>query len=176
MSHNEPNRTSIPRNSQNMCAISAANRVLDTYELLEQILIDLTKISRFQHVILAQRVCRRWRDLIQNSQPLQEACWYRPHTTTATRALIDNDDDKNDLEVNPFFQDIGFGPLEDLGYRSGELGMSFGWDERVPFYNNPGTWKMMQAVQSRSSRMSSNSSHLLSAYIRVFGGKEHDTV
>lgn len=145
---------------QGMDAKSAANRVLDTYELLEQILIDLKDAGRFQDVIQAQRVRRRWRAVVQDSQTLQEACWYRPTAPT----LVDD----NDLEVNPFFQDIGFGRLEDLGYRSGEPGMYFGWDKRIPIYNNPGTWKMMHAVQSNTSHMS--------AYIRVFGGKEDDTV
>ncbi|KAI7342145.1 hypothetical protein KC354_g16577 [Hortaea werneckii] len=56
-------------------ALSAArNAVLHTTELLENILYFLP----MKDLLFAQRVCTKWRELIQRSVPLQEALFFRP--------------------------------------------------------------------------------------------------
>ncbi|KAI5363575.1 hypothetical protein Slin15195_G092270 [Septoria linicola] len=51
---------------------AASHRVLTTYELLEPILLNLT----CQQALVAQRVARSWRSVVQRSQPLQEISFH----------------------------------------------------------------------------------------------------
>ncbi|KAI7322989.1 hypothetical protein KC315_g8650 [Hortaea werneckii] len=64
--------SSMITRSQTLSA--ARNAVLHTTELLENILYFLP----MKDLLFAQRVCMKWRDLIQRSIPLQEALFFRP--------------------------------------------------------------------------------------------------
>ncbi|KAL4954382.1 hypothetical protein BDW69DRAFT_163300, partial [Aspergillus filifer] len=54
---------------------SAANRVLETPELLEMILVQTDMRTL---LISAQRVCRTWKALIDHSPSLQRALFFTP--------------------------------------------------------------------------------------------------
>ncbi|KAI7213718.1 hypothetical protein KC333_g6427 [Hortaea werneckii] len=64
--------SSMITRSQTLSA--ARNAVLHTTELLENILYFLP----MKDLLFAQRVCMKWRELIQRSIPLQEALFFRP--------------------------------------------------------------------------------------------------
>jgi len=55
---------------------TATSRVLNTHELLENILLYVPPASLLCHT---QRVCYLWRDIIRTSKPLQQALFFRPY-------------------------------------------------------------------------------------------------
>ncbi len=116
---------------------SPVNAVLNTYELLERILLQLPTP---QDIIVTQRVCRRWRAVIQDSPALQQACWYPSHRGEGESPPA------TAWRLNPAFN---------------SLGVSLGWREIRPpnqqpkgefhltkrIYDEPGSWATMLATQ-----------------------------
>ncbi|KAF2491741.1 hypothetical protein BU16DRAFT_127310 [Lophium mytilinum] len=60
----------------NQMEASAAHQALGITELLEYILLELPIFEKFQ----AQRVCKDWKTVIDNSSPLQKAMWLAPQS------------------------------------------------------------------------------------------------
>lgn len=65
-------------------ALSATRKALDTIEILEAILLQLPP----QNILINQRVCTTWRDLIQTSPDLQCALFYRYSTKSDKRSNL----------------------------------------------------------------------------------------
>ncbi len=53
---------------------SAGEKVSDTYELLEMILVR----SSTRDILLSQRVSKQWKEVIENSKKLQQALFMSP--------------------------------------------------------------------------------------------------
>lgn len=76
-------------------------------ELLCKILLELPQ----QHLLLVQRVCRTWRDVISRSNALQTALFLRPDTASRARVEKQSDDEDDDdspapiVEFNPLLRD-----------------------------------------------------------------------
>jgi hypothetical protein len=119
---------------------SSVKEVFGIAELLEHILLQLGSI---QDITRAQRVCRRWRNFIQDSPALQRARWYRPHG--------EHEDPANTpawrlKSLNPVFTSLGISigrnHLSPTDLR--EHG-DFDLTKRV--YDKPGSWTTMLATQ-----------------------------
>ena len=121
---------------------SAAERVLEVYELLECIILQLEDIDE---IIRAQRVCRTWRDVIRSSVMLQEACWYqtKPHK----RDIHAEPDSQQTWTLNPMFNRIGILVKKGATHALG----SFSLEKRM--YDKPGSWTTMLAAQPPCYRM-----------------------
>ncbi|KAI6795034.1 hypothetical protein KC361_g5256 [Hortaea werneckii] len=78
--------SSMITRSQTLSA--ARNAVLHTTELLENILYFLP----MKDLLFAQRVCTKWRELIQRSVPLQEALFFRPRELGIYWKLVEEPD------------------------------------------------------------------------------------
>jgi hypothetical protein len=126
--------------------ISAAARVSQIFELIEQILLQLPRI---EDIIRARQVCRAWEEIINNSAPLQRSCWYQPqigegHGSVSSKEQV--------YKLNPVFECLGvdwewskqFGDVEqDCGKMS--------LKERV--HDQPGSWTTMLATQPPCKQM-----------------------
>ena len=125
---------------------SSVHFVLGINELLEHIILQLGCIHE---IIQAQRVCRNWKDVIQRSPVLQEACWYRPHG----RDACEEPADRKTWKLNPVFSRIGVS----VGKRSWlpPAGLQehgdFDLEERI--YDKPGAWTTMLATLPPCQRM-----------------------
>ncbi|RMY64356.1 hypothetical protein D0863_09881 [Hortaea werneckii] len=78
--------SSMITRSQTLSA--ARNAVLHTTELLENILYFLP----MKDLLFAQRVCTKWRELIQRSIPLQQALFFLPRELGVYWKLVEEDD------------------------------------------------------------------------------------
>ncbi|KAF2815173.1 uncharacterized protein BDZ99DRAFT_515919 [Mytilinidion resinicola] len=67
---------------------SAAKRVLGVTELLEFILLKLP----IQNIFQAQRVCKQWKEAIDNSSPLQQAMWLTPRHPSSPPAIYEEEE------------------------------------------------------------------------------------
>ncbi|QKX60280.1 uncharacterized protein TRUGW13939_07423 [Talaromyces rugulosus] len=144
---------------------SSAERAFAVAELREMILLELDCPVE---IIRAERVCRAWRNMIQGSQKLQQACWYQaqqPVTTTTPTPPADGDL----WRLNPTFKKFGFevrNPsdmvvdsdireemdhavdplywgLTDLRENIRQSGSIY----NKPLYRKPGSWDTMLATQ-----------------------------
>ncbi|KOC18624.1 hypothetical protein AFLA70_146g003161 [Aspergillus flavus AF70] len=82
---------------------SSAEQTFLIYELTEHIILQLDDPVE---ILRAQRVCRRWRDLIQTSPVLHVACWYQSSSKlkhAQTRPISD----EKAWRLNPAFDQIG---------------------------------------------------------------------
>lgn len=92
--------------------------VFCTTELLDDILLQLT----MKDLLFAQRVCRRWRDVIQQSKPLQKALFFLPSDPDVHWKLVGTQDgtqklaraSKNEFNGQPSPDLFGTGILNPL--------------------------------------------------------------
>ena len=68
-----------------ICADSAAGKVLQTYELLEPIILHLSPLG----VMLATRVCTAWRGGVERSKPIRELLLLQPLEIATARRKSD---------------------------------------------------------------------------------------
>ncbi|KAE8376967.1 hypothetical protein BDV26DRAFT_282244 [Aspergillus bertholletiae] len=119
---------------------SSAEKTFGIYELAEHILLQLNDPVEIIRVTLVS-----WRNVIQTSSALQEACWYQsPHTKGAQMQSISG---KQACKLNPAFNRIGI-PVSLLDGR--EIG-NFNLEEGI--YEKPGSWMTMLATQPPCQRM-----------------------
>lgn len=121
---------------------SSAEIVLGIHELLERIIMQL---DCPHEIIRAQRVCRYWKAVIQNSPALPDACWYRHQS----RDACGQSDGRQMWKLNPAFNRIGVQVTVDeyptsLPAERQEHG-NFNLQERI--YDKPGSWTTMLATQ-----------------------------
>ncbi|KAJ5771267.1 uncharacterized protein N7511_003318 [Penicillium nucicola] len=114
---------------------SPIQRALGIYEILEQVLLQLN----LDEIIRAQQICSRWKNVIQTSPALEQACWYRPLKETHQQ-----DDSPELVELNPAFNRLGVsiqkltnGPKQETG----------DFDLKKRIYDKPGSWTTMLATQ-----------------------------
>jgi hypothetical protein len=130
---------------------SSAERTFSIFELAEHIIIQLNDPVE---IIRAQRVCRTWRDVIQTSPALQEACWYQsPNTRDAQMRSISGG---QTWKLNPAFNRIGVS----ISKHTHKYGQPIaGLQEKGDFsleediYDKPGSWTTMLATQPSCQRM-----------------------
>jgi hypothetical protein len=117
---------------------SPVNEVLGITELLEHILLQVDSI---RDITRAQRVCRRWRSLIKDSQALQRACWYRPHGEPDAA-------DPREWRLNPVFASLGMS-ISEYHFSSPQAHVreEGGFDLTKRVYDKPGSWTTMLATQ-----------------------------
>ncbi|KAF9885217.1 hypothetical protein FE257_000577 [Aspergillus nanangensis] len=121
---------------------SAVRQAFGIYELIEQIILQLNNPVE---IIRAQRVCRNWRDIVQASPALQEACWYQPSNTK--NAETRSDSGQQTWQLNPAFKCIGVSlPTTDT-----EAQGDFSLEKRI--YDMPGSWTTMLATQPPCQRI-----------------------
>ncbi|KAE8325656.1 hypothetical protein BDV39DRAFT_206778 [Aspergillus sergii] len=121
---------------------SSTEQTFSIYELAEHIFLQLNDQVE---IISAQRVCRNWRDVIQTSPILQEACWYQSSNTGV-----------HTWKLNPAFNRIGVSISKDIGHhKKAKDGLQekgdFSLRERI--YDTPGSWTTMLATQPPCQRM-----------------------
>ncbi|KAL3476200.1 hypothetical protein BJX99DRAFT_258714 [Aspergillus californicus] len=113
-------------------------------ELTEQILLHLPNPLE---ILRAQRVCRTWRDLIQTSPALREACWYTyqepPDSSDTTLS--------SQWTLNPAFSRLGFSISKDFTPDERQDRGDFSFKERI--YDTPGSWTSMLATRPPVQRM-----------------------
>ena len=110
--------------------------VMEQPELLLTILAFLPQ----QDLLLSQRVCRMWSNLINSSRALQEALFFRPSLAQ------DHDGTEagpQDVKLNPLLQDK-FPPFFDHDRHIAEL---------VRAHHNLGPWKSIHWYRGRSKRV-----------------------
>jgi len=73
------------------CSLNAGRRLVNTYEMLELCLLYLTN----EDILLAQRVSKRFRSLINNSSRLQNKLFFEVESTAADRYF--------EAKLNPLF-------------------------------------------------------------------------
>ncbi|KAE8349050.1 hypothetical protein BDV28DRAFT_142033 [Aspergillus coremiiformis] len=130
---------------------SSAEQTFSIYELTEHIILQLDSPVE---IIRAQRVCRNWRDVIQTSPGLKEACWYQSSNTrdAQTRSISG----EQIWKLNPAFNRIGVSISIDRGEDRKlidgvqEMG-DFSLEEAI--YDKPGSWTTMLATQPPCQRM-----------------------
>lgn len=82
----------------------ACERVLQTAELLEAILLELPMVD----LLLAQAVCKTWQDIIQRSTPIQRALFLAPPSQPQSIAYLDwRLDDKSYYEFRSPYLKLG---------------------------------------------------------------------
>lgn len=124
-------------------------RALRTYELLEHIILQLDSI---RDMTRAQLVCRRWRDIVQDSLAIREARWYCP----PDKWDIDLEEEQHPapFRLNPVFESLGVsvgrGGSRCLPSGLRECG-KFDLTKRI--YDKPGSWTTMVATQPPCRRM-----------------------
>ena len=127
---------------------SSVERVLGIYELTERI---IRQLDCPVEIIQAQHVCRNWRDIIQTSPVLHEACWYRPrpHKRDAREQPAPAPAGRQTWKLNPAFNRIGVsvqlppGEVQERGeFKLTEL-----------IYDKPGSWTTMLATQPPCQRI-----------------------
>lgn len=119
---------------------TATEKAFGIYELTERILLQL---DNYLEIIRAQRVSRVWRDIIQNSPSLREACWYPP--VHAQPALEDQA-----WRLNPAFNRLGISVGTDTQKYEGLTGepQEEGKFSLEDYFNDqPGFWTTMVATQ-----------------------------
>lgn len=128
----------------------SADRVLGIYELLERIILHL---GCPEEILQAQRVCRRWRAVIQDSSILQQACWYIP----LSGDFCEQRDGQQKFKLNPVFKRLGISlqghpwlTMQEAGdqvwpqqIKAQEHG---GFNLRERIYDKPGSWTTMLAT------------------------------
>ncbi|RHZ62491.1 hypothetical protein CDV55_101695 [Aspergillus turcosus] len=130
---------------------SLAERTFNIYELAEHIILQLNDPVE---IIRAQRVCRTWRDVIQTSAALQEACWYQSSNTrdAQTRTIRG----EKAWKLNPAFNRIGVSISKHTRQHGEPIN---GVQEKGDFsleegiYDKPGSWTTMLATQPPCQRM-----------------------
>lgn len=135
---------------------TAAERVLTTPELLDEILLDLPQ----QQLLLVQRVCRTWRHCITSSNPLQAALFLRPGTTCNAKSQ-DPKRAPSAVEFNPLLQSR-FPSFFDGSVYINDLNLHL---------HNLGPWKSTDWFQGKSrhplSRPSAQDKQRMAAYARA---------
>ncbi|KAE8139849.1 hypothetical protein BDV38DRAFT_269619 [Aspergillus pseudotamarii] len=130
---------------------SSVEKVFSIYELAEHIILQLNDPVE---IIRAQRVCRSWRDVIQASPRLQEACWYPlSNIRDADTPSISGEET---WKLNPAFNRIGVSVSKDTEeYRVPKDGLQEKGDFSLeePIYDTPGSWTTMLATQPPCQRM-----------------------
>ncbi|KAE8340466.1 hypothetical protein BDV24DRAFT_164438 [Aspergillus arachidicola] len=121
---------------------SSTEQTFSIYELAEHIFLQLNDPVE---IISAQRVCRNWRDVIQTSPILQEACWYQSSNTGVQT-----------WKLNPAFNRIGVSISKNRGqHEEPKDGLQekgdFSLGDRI--YDTPGSWTTMLATQPPCQRM-----------------------
>ncbi|KAF7177307.1 hypothetical protein CNMCM7691_005197 [Aspergillus felis] len=125
---------------------SSAEQIFSIYELAEHIILQLNNAVE---IIRAQRVCHNWRDVIQTSPALQEACWYRfPDTRDAQTRSISSE---QAWKLNPAFNRIGISISKDTANPGDQEQGGFSLEEDI--YDKPGSWTTMLATQPPCQRM-----------------------
>ncbi|KAL6233912.1 hypothetical protein BDW75DRAFT_213662 [Aspergillus navahoensis] len=127
-------------------------KTFGVYELTEQILLHL---DDHLDIIRAQRVCRAWRNVIQTSPALQEACWYQPDTTEDAQMQPVTAGGEV-WKLNPAFNRIGVSVSKDTSTNADWVGQlqdkgDFSLEEQI--YDEPGSWTTMLATQPPCQRM-----------------------
>lgn len=124
---------------------ASVENVFDTYELLERIILQLGSI---QEMIRAQLVCRRWKDVIQDSPALQKACWYRAHREEESCTQ----QPPATWKLNPIFNSLGVS-IRRRHLGPNELQESGDFDLTKRIYDTPGSWTTMLATQPPCGRI-----------------------
>lgn len=130
---------------------SLAEQTFSIYELAEHMILQLNNPVE---IIRAQRVCRNWRDVIQTSPALQEACWYQSSNTRDAQTRPVSGEQK--WKLNPAFNRIGVSISKDTGTDGEPID---GLQEKGDFsleegiYDRPGSWTTMLATQPPCQRM-----------------------
>ncbi|KAI9696290.1 MAG: hypothetical protein M1820_008213 [Bogoriella megaspora] len=137
---------------------SAIARVLDLYELLEQILFE----SNSSDILVFQRVSQHWKYVITTSGPLQRWTWLQDPLATedSRKKVVPENISQPRLGkmylFNPAINDLGFrrpdiehegGPSFDTALRPPDaIGSSRDYvlQEVLPLYDLPGSWVGMQ--------------------------------
>jgi hypothetical protein len=116
---------------------SSIERALGICEILEHIILQLNSLDE---IIRAQRVCRGWKNVIQNSPALQQACWYRPHD----KGFRQQPDSPQTFKLNPAFHRLGISTQIYTDPPEQEQG-DFDLTKRI--YDKSGSWTTMLATQ-----------------------------
>ncbi|PKX90717.1 F-box protein [Aspergillus novofumigatus IBT 16806] len=124
---------------------SSAEQTFSIYELAELIILQLNNPVE---IARAQRVCRNWRDVIQTSPALQEACWYQSNTRDAQTRSISSE---QTWKLNPAFNRIGISISRDAAKGGDQDQGDFSLGEDI--YDKPGSWTTMLATQPPCQRM-----------------------
>lgn len=131
---------------------SSAEQTFLIYELTEHIILQLDDPVE---ILRAQRVCRRWRDLIQTSPVLHVACWYQSSSKlkhAQTRPISD----EKAWRLNPAFDQIGV-PLPKAPGEDAELIDELQTKGHFMFEANlddtPVSWMTMLATQPPCQQM-----------------------
>ncbi|KAL4886096.1 hypothetical protein BJY04DRAFT_213632 [Aspergillus karnatakaensis] len=129
-------------------------KALAVNELVENILVQ---VGHQTEIIRAQRVCRRWRELILSSPALLEACWYRPSKSLEAMPEPLKGQSGPSWVFNPFFTRLGLEIKKDDTRPWGrkvdvfqEIG-DFSWEDRI--YDKPGSWTTMLATDPPCGQM-----------------------
>ncbi|KAF7590874.1 hypothetical protein BBP40_002288 [Aspergillus hancockii] len=144
--------------------LSFTEQTFSIYELTEHILLQL---NDHVEIIRAQRVCRTWKDVIQTSPALQDACWYQPYNIRDAQTRSISGQQTQPWKLNPAFNRIGVsiskGTRDEvhLADRIQEEG-NFSLEERI--YDKPGSWTTMLATQPPCQRM----------LVECYGDYSHD--
>jgi hypothetical protein len=133
----------------------AAEQVISVTELLENILSHLP----IHHILLCQRICRTWYNLINTSPVLLRACWFTPDTvqfgTVDTIRSVDSSTSP-DFQINPCVSHLGIQTKRQHSFFSyaesrspedkdkNERGVI---DLRKLIYEKPGSWTGMFVTQ-----------------------------
>lgn len=100
-------RSSTTTRSMAFKSLTAArNAVFSTTELLENILLHLP----MKTLLLAQRTCLNWRDVIKRSKPLQQALFFKPREVKVFWKL----DKKHEKLVKISKEEYSQGPSEEV--------------------------------------------------------------
>jgi hypothetical protein len=116
---------------------SSIERALGIYEILEHIILQLNSPDE---IVRAQRVCRGWKNVIQNSPALHQACWYRSHNKGFRQQL----GSPQIFKFNPAFHRLGISTQIYTDPPEQEQG-DFDLTKRI--YDKPGSWTTMLATQ-----------------------------
>ncbi|KAB8276122.1 hypothetical protein BDV30DRAFT_224516 [Aspergillus minisclerotigenes] len=131
---------------------SSAEQTFLVYELTENIILQLDNPVE---ILRAQRVCRRWRDLIQTSPILHVACWYQSSSKLKHAQTRPISDEKG-WRLNPAFDQIGVplpkAPGEDVEL-IGELQTKGHFMFEANLDDTPVSWMTMLATQPPCQQM-----------------------
>jgi hypothetical protein len=125
---------------------SSAEQTFSIYELAEHIILQLNNPVEILH---AQRVCRNWRDVIQTSPALQEACWYQSSNTRDAQTRLTSSEQT--WKLNPAFNRISISISKDTTKPGDQDKGDFSLEEGI--YDKPGSWTTMLATQPPCQRL-----------------------
>lgn len=122
---------------------SPVQQVFGLYELTECIILQLNCPVE---ILRVQRVSRTWRDVIQNSPRLLDACWY------PGRDAPEPSSGRQTWKLNPVYNRIGvFGVSVQIRPDEIQEHGSFNLTERI--YDKPGSWTTILATQPPCRRI-----------------------